>query len=232
VRNLLLLLVSVIIILPACKNNHVAHSAIQKRKYTKGYHLNLGSKKKHQLPSKITSHPVTLLQKRPTPQKEQEPLLAALEEAPAPIVNAREPKRITKPAPTNSRPIRKQVTEIFKKRFHRASPLPPDDDGPTKSSLFLAALSLGLVFFAAIFLGLFYGAFTIYGVKEFIFLFSALALAITGLILSIVALVRIGKYGSSNGTRQLAKAALLASLIVFAICLIASGFFILEAAYG
>jgi len=194
--------------------------------------VSLGSKKKHQLPPKVTTQPVTVVQEKPAPEKEQEPLLAFIEETKAPVEPSMEIQKVREPATNKSRSIKKKVIETFTKRFHRTDPLPTEDDGPHKTSILLGLIALILTFFAAIFMGLFGVAFVIYGVEEIIFLFTSLGLSFTAVILAVINIVRTSKDDGHTPAKKIGNAALIASLIVFMIGLIVGGFYLLDFAYG
>jgi len=214
VRNNLLLFLSVILLLPACKNSHVAHSGIQKRKYTKGYHVSLGGKKRQRLPPKVTSEPVTQIPKKDVPMKEAEQLLASGEEARSPAVIPQDAQRIY----MKRRPVKKRVTEIFNKRFHKKDPQPPDEDEPSES---LARLSLILAVAGAV-LSAISIVIQVLSVTADIAVLAmaqvgALAL-LAGLVISIIALFRIRRHPECYGGKGYAKAA----LIIAGIILVAS----------
>lgn len=148
-RNILLLLLSVLLILPACKNSHVAHSGIQKRKYTKGYHLSFGKHKKQQL--KKAAKPVTRLEKS-TPPTAKKPLLASLQEEEVPEMPA--PQEQARPAPPGKKQTKKQALEPIVKRYHKTEPQPaPAYGGDQLAMLAFVFVMAGIIFFPLLLVG-------------------------------------------------------------------------------
>lgn len=132
-RNLLLLLLVALLALPACKNNHVAHSGIQKRKYTKGYHVSLGKRNRKALAPAIVNQPVTVLEEETVPEKEEEPLLAVLDEPQTPDAKSQQlPGIVVKQS--SLKQMRVQVEELVNQRFHPSDSLEAQKEEPSKGA--------------------------------------------------------------------------------------------------
>ena len=129
-RGILILTLVALLALPACKNNHVVHSTlgIQKRKYTKGYHLNLGARKKLNIQAKDITQLVTEVHADRAPAPQVETLLASLEQTP-PHMAQLTPKS-AEAVPSFSKPGRKHERVSRKERIGKAGYVMPDDDKP------------------------------------------------------------------------------------------------------